>query len=131
MPHGAIGQELKFALVAGPARPSGGPEPRHPSQLYQAFLEGLVMFVVLWWFSRKPRPRYAVSGLFALLYGVFRIVAEFFRQPDAQFVTAENPLGLYLHLGGVGLTAGQLLSLPMIIAGLWVLARARQTPPQA
>ena len=56
---------------------------------------------------------------------------EFFRQPDAQFVTAENPLGLYLHLGGAGLTAGQLLSLPMIIAGLSVLARARQTLPQA
>src|SRR5690606_33425045 len=56
---------------------------RHPSQLYQAFLEGLVLFVVLWLYSSKPRPRYAMGGLFALLYGVFRFVVEFVRVPDA------------------------------------------------
>ena len=107
---------------------------RHPSQLYEAGLEGLLLLVLLtyliWrrgWF-RFPG---AIAGLFFIGYGAARFFVEFFRQPDAQFVTAENPLGLYLHLGGVGLTAGQLLSLPMIIAGLWVLARARQTQPQA
>ena len=57
---------------------------RHPSQLYQAFLEGLVLFTVLWVYSRKPRPRYAVAGLFVLLYGVFRFLVEFVRVPDAQ-----------------------------------------------
>ena len=90
---------------------------RHPSQLYQAFLEGLVMFAVLWWFSSKPRPRYAVSGLFALLYGCFRFLVEFVRVPDPQ-------LG-YLAFGWV--TMGQVLSAPMIIAGviLWVLAHKR------
>lgn len=87
---------------------------RHPSQLYEAFLEGVVMFVVLWWFSSKPRPRMAVSALFLIMYGVFRSFVEFFREPDA-------------HIGYIAfgwLTKGQLLSLPMIIVGvvlfLWV-----------
>ena len=91
---------------------------RHPSQLYQAFLEGLVMFVVLWWFSRKPRPRYAVSGLFALLYGVFRFIVEFVRVPDAE-------LG-YLAFGW--LTMGQVLSLPLIALGLFLLWKSRSAP---
>lgn len=81
---------------------------RHPSQLYQALLEGLVLFTVVWLFSARPRPRLAVSGLFALCYGCFRFFVEFFRQPDEQ-------------LGFIAfdwLTMGQLLSLPMIIAGL-------------
>lgn len=91
---------------------------RHPSQLYQACLEGLVMFVVLWWFSRRPRPRYAVSGLFALLYGVFRFVVEFVRVPDAD-------LG-YLAFGW--LTMGQVLSLPLIALGLFLLWLSRRAP---
>ena len=91
---------------------------RHPSQLYQAFLEGLVMFVVLWWFSRKPRPRYAVSGLFALLYGVFRFLVEFVRVPDAD-------IG-YLAFGW--LTMGQVLSLPLVALGLFLLWRSRSAP---
>ena len=92
---------------------------RHPSQLYQAALEGLTMFVVLWWFSRKPRPRYAVSGLFALLYGCFRFLIEFVRVPDAQ-------LG-YLAFGW--LTMGQLLSLPLIALGLfWLFVWSRRQP---
>lgn len=93
---------------------------RHPSQLYQFFLEGLVLFVVLWWFSSKPRPAGAVSGLFLLLYGIFRSVVEFFREPDA-------------HIGFVAfgwLTKGQLLSLPMIAAGcvlmFWSMKRASE-----
>lgn len=91
---------------------------RHPSQLYQAFLEGLVMFAVLWWFSRRPRRRYAVSGLFALLYGVFRFLVEFVRAPDAQ-------IG-YLAFGW--LTMGQVLSLPLIALGLFLLWRSRRAP---
>ena len=82
-------------------------EVRHPNQLYQFFCEGVLLFVLLWWFSSKPRPRMTVSGLFVLAYGVYRFVIEFVRQPDA-------------HLGFVAfewLTMGQLLSLPMIAAG--------------
>lgn len=94
---------------------------RHPSQLYQAALEGLVLFVVLWWFSSRPRPRYAVSGLFAVLYGVFRFAVEFVREPDAH-------IG-YLAFGWF--TMGQLLSLPLIGFGLWLLWRARRAPTLA
>lgn len=87
---------------------------RHPSQLYQAALEGLLLFVLLWWYSSKPRPAGAVGGLFVAGYGVLRFVAEFFREPDA-------------HLGFVALdwlTMGQLLSLPMILAGAVLMAWA-------
>jgi phosphatidylglycerol:prolipoprotein diacylglycerol transferase len=92
---------------------------RHPSQLYEATLEGLVMFTVLFIYSRKPRPRYAVSGLFALMYGCFRFLVEFVRVPDAQ-------LG-YLALGW--LTMGQILSLPLIAIGLFLLWMSRRVPP--
>jgi len=88
--------------------------PHHPSQLYEFFLEGVVLFVVLWWFSRKPRPRMAVSGLFALLYGAFRFMVEFVRLPDLQ-------LG-YLAFGW--LTMGQMLSLPLILIGILLLRLA-------
>ena len=91
---------------------------RHPSQLYQALLEGLVLFVVLWAYSRKPRPRYAVAGLFALLYGVFRFAVEFVREPDSQ-------LG-YLAFGW--LTMGQLLSLPLVVLGVFLLWLSRRSP---
>ena len=91
---------------------------RHPSQLYQAFLEGLVMFVVLWAGARKPRPRYTISGLFALMYGVFRFVVEFVRVPDAD-------IG-YLAFGW--LTMGQVLSLPLVALGLFLLALSRRAP---
>lgn len=91
---------------------------RHPSQLYEAFLEGLVMFVVLWWFSSGPRPRYAVSGLFALLYGVFRFMVEFVRMPDAD-------IG-YIAFGW--LTMGQLLSTPLIVLGVYLLLKSRRAP---
>jgi phosphatidylglycerol:prolipoprotein diacylglycerol transferase len=94
---------------------------RHPSQLYQAFLEGLVMFVALWLFSRKPRPRYAVSGLFALLYGVFRFLVEFVRVPDEQLQ--------YLAFGW--LTMGQLLSVPLILLGVYLLWLSRRSPTLA
>jgi phosphatidylglycerol:prolipoprotein diacylglycerol transferase len=88
--------------------------PRHASQLYEAFLEGLVLFAILWWFTARPRPRWAASGLFLLCYGLFRFAVEFVRVPD------ENRG--YLLLGWV--TMGQILSTPMIIAGLAMLAAA-------
>ncbi|MDX1755785.1 MAG: prolipoprotein diacylglyceryl transferase [Marinobacter sp.] len=87
---------------------------RHPSQLYQFALEGLVLFVALWWFSARPRPKMAVSGLFLTLYGCFRFLVEFVRQPDPQ-------LG---YLAFDWLTMGQLLSLPMIVAGLALMFMA-------
>lgn len=88
--------------------------PLHASQLYEAFLEGLVLFVVLWWYTARPRPRWAPSGLFLLCYGVFRFAIEFVRVPDANRG--------YLFLDWV--TMGQLLSLPMVVAGLCMLAVA-------
>jgi phosphatidylglycerol---prolipoprotein diacylglyceryl transferase len=91
---------------------------RHPSQLYQAVLEGLVLFVALWVFSSRPRPRYAVGGVFVLLYGVFRFLVEFVRVPDVQLQ--------YLAFGW--LTMGQLLSVPLILLGLFWLWRSRGAP---
>ena len=93
--------------------PGAGPNPRHPSQLYEAALEGLVLFFMVWIFSSKPRKTGAVSGLFALGYGVFRFAVEFVRMPDVQ-------LG-YLAFGW--LTMGQLLCVPLILAGLWLVCR--------
>ena len=94
--------------------PHAGSLPRHPSQLYQMFLEGVVLFLILWFYSKKPRPSGAVSGLFLICYGSFRIFAEFFRQPDA-------------HIGYIAfgwLTEGQLLSLPMVLLGVGILVWA-------
>lgn len=91
--------------------PGAGPDPRHPSQLYEAALEGAVMLMVLLWFARKPRPVRAASGLFLLLYGVFRTVVEFFRTPDE-------------HIGFIAfdwVTVGMLLCVPMWAGGLAIL----------
>ena len=93
--------------------PGAGPLPRHPSQLYEAALEVLLLFIILWVFSLKPPKVGAVSGLFALAYGVFRFAVEFVRMPDVQ-------LG-YLAFGW--LTMGQLLCVPLILAGAWLLCR--------
>ncbi|WP_392566157.1 prolipoprotein diacylglyceryl transferase [Utexia brackfieldae] len=84
--------------------------PRHPSQLYELALEGIVLFIILNLFIRKPRPMGSVSGLFLLFYGLFRFIIEFFREPDQQ-------LGLF----GQFISMGQILSLPMIIAGLAIV----------
>lgn len=84
---------------------------RHPSQLYQAFLEGVVLFGVLLWFTRRERPRYAASGMFALIYGLGRFAVEFVREPDAQ-------MG---YVAFDWMTTGQLLSLPLIALGLVLL----------
>ncbi len=90
--------------------PTGGPFPRHPSQLYEFALEGVVLFFILNWFIRKPRPLGAVSGLFLFGYGTFRFLVEYVRQPDAQ-------LGLF----GDWISMGQILSLPMVIGGLLMM----------
>jgi phosphatidylglycerol:prolipoprotein diacylglycerol transferase len=95
------------------------PFARHPSQLYQAALEGLAMFAILYWYSRKPRPRYAVSGWFAILYGAQRIAVEFVRVPDAQ---------LGYRFGTDWITQGMLLSLPMIAIGVALLVLSRRAP---
>lgn len=101
---------------------------RHPSQLYQAGLEGLLLAVVLLWLVFRAgalkRPG-LVMGVFLVGYGLARFLVEFVRQPDAQFVTPGNPIGWAVQFGQVGLTMGQLLSLPMIALGLWFVIRAR------
>ena len=93
-------------------------DPRHPSQLYQAFGEGVVLFGLLWLYARKPRLTGQISGAFLFLYGLQRFVIEFFREPDA-----------YLGLQALGLSRGQWLCLPMILAGLglWAWAGRRSS----
>tara|TARA_A100000164_G_scaffold368235_1_gene391202 strand:- start:368 stop:1162 length:795 start_codon:yes stop_codon:yes gene_type:complete len=87
--------------------------PRHPSQIYEAFLEGIVLFIILWHFSSKPRPLGVITGAFLFFYGLFRVIVEFVRLPDLHL----NPqAGGYIAFGWV--TMGQLLSLPMIISGV-------------
>ncbi|CAK0755844.1 Phosphatidylglycerol--prolipoprotein diacylglyceryl transferase [uncultured Gammaproteobacteria bacterium] len=102
--------------------PRGGPLPRHPSQLYEAALEGLVLFVVLAVLARKSTLRHrpgALCGVFWIGYGLSRIAVEFFREPDAQ-------LGFLF----AGATMGQLLSLPMVLIGVWFLAQSRAGQPE-
>lgn len=101
---------------------------RHPSQLYEAALEGLVLLIVLFWMVGRgwlKRPG-AVAGVFFAGYGIGRFIVEFFRQPDVQFQGPDNPLGLAVHMGGYGLTMGQLLNLPMIALGVYLVVRARR-----
>ncbi|MDR0634145.1 MAG: prolipoprotein diacylglyceryl transferase [Azoarcus sp.] len=96
--------------------------PRHPSQLYQAAGEGLLLFALLWWYSSRPRPRRAVSGFFLAGYGILRFIAEYFRTPDP---------GIFSSLG-LGLTTAQWLCLPMILIGICLNAHAhlaRHDPP--
>jgi len=90
---------------------------RHPSQLYEFLLEGVVLFVALWWISARPRPRGAVSACFLIGYGAFRFAVEFTREPDS-----------FLGLLAFGLSMGQWLSLPMILAGVALLAWATRRP---
>lgn len=87
--------------------PDGGPMPRHPSQLYEAFFEGLVLFALLWWFRTKTRRHGQILGIFLMCYGVFRFFIEFFREPDVQ-----------LGFISSGLTMGQILCLFMIVASI-------------
>jgi phosphatidylglycerol---prolipoprotein diacylglyceryl transferase len=88
---------------------SGSPEPRHPSQLYQFLLEGVLLFVFLWWYASKPRARGQVSAVFLIGYGICRFIAEYFRQPDD-----------FLGLLALGLSMGQWLCVPMVAFGVWL-----------
>jgi phosphatidylglycerol:prolipoprotein diacylglycerol transferase len=92
---------------------NGGPLPRHPSQLYEFALEGVALFIILLLFIRKPRPNGSVAGLFLFAYGIFRIIVEFAREPDA-----------HLGLLTFGMSMGQILSLPMVIAGIGLIVFA-------
>lgn len=92
--------------------------PRHPSQLYEGALEGLLLFAVTWWFSSRPRPEKAVAGIFALGYGCARFFVEFFREPDADKG----------YIAFNWLTMGQLLSTPLILAGILLLVLAYRFP---
>ena len=109
-------------LPWGMVFPQAGPEPRHPSQLYQFAGEGLLLFAVLWIYTHRRRPMGAASGLFLIGYGVCRFAAEYAREPD-------NFLGFL----ALGLTMGQWLSLPMILAGaimmVWAYRRADKAQP--
>ena len=93
---------------------------RHPSQLYEAGLEGVLLFILVWWYAARKRPEGQVAGYFLLGYGVFRFLVEFVREPDA-------------HLGPVALewiSMGQVLSLPMVLLGGWLLLRSGRNPPK-
>ena len=100
------------------AFPAGGPEPRHPSQLYEAALEGIVLFVLLAWLARKPelRARHGfIGGVFLVGYGIARSISEIFREPDT-----------FIGFLPFGTTWGQWLSLPMVIAGIYLVLRAKR-----
>lgn len=113
--YGRFTQSVPWAMIF----PDGSNQPRHPSQLYEAFAEGLLLFIILngiWWFMPKFRNRHGfITGLFFILYGTFRFILEFFREPDA-------------HLGFIfeNLSMGQLLCIPMILLGVWIIL---QTSP--
>lgn len=114
---GRIGNFINNELWGRPADPSlpwsmnfGDHIARHPSSLYQAFTEGLLLFLILWFYTKKPRPAMAASAMFMIFYGVFRFITEFFRTPDS-------------HLGFIAfgwMTKGQQLSIPMILVGLFL-----------
>jgi phosphatidylglycerol:prolipoprotein diacylglycerol transferase len=87
--------------------------PRHPSQLYEFGLEGVILFLILWIYSRKPRPTGSVAGLFLIGYGSFRFLVEFTRQPDS-----------FLGLLSLGFSMGQWLSVPMVLLGIWLMGRS-------
>ncbi len=103
--------DLPWAMIF-PTDPLG--LPRHPSMLYEFLLEGVLMFIILWFYSRHPRPQKAVSGLFLICYSVFRILVEFVRQPDAQMGTGG-------FIAANWLTMGMILSLPMFLFGVYLM----------
>jgi phosphatidylglycerol:prolipoprotein diacylglycerol transferase len=99
---------------------SGSSLPRHPSQIYQFLLEGLLLFVLLWWYARRPRGVGQVSGAFLVGYGVFRFTAEYFREPDS-----------FLGLLALNMSMGQWLCVPMVAVGAWLWVRGRSSAPSA
>jgi phosphatidylglycerol:prolipoprotein diacylglycerol transferase len=113
---GRLGNFINAELVGRPTDvpwamifPNVDNLPRHPSQLYHAGLDGLALFVLLWLYSARPRPVGATSALFLVGYGMARSFVEFFRTPDFE-----------VNLGGIPITSGQLYSIPMVLAGLWM-----------
>jgi phosphatidylglycerol:prolipoprotein diacylglycerol transferase len=128
---GRIGNFINGELWGRPADPSlpwamvfpqsGSPIPRHPSQLYQVALEGLLLFVLMWWYGRRPRPLGQVAAAFVFGYGVLRFVAEYFREPDS-----------FLGLLALNMSMGQWLCVPMIVVGalVWWLRRDAPVGPQ-
>lgn len=94
--------------------------PRHPSPIYQALVDGVLLFIILWLYARKPRPTMAVSGVFALGYGCARFFTEYFRMPDYD-----------VSFAGITISAGQMLSIPMIILGIVLLILAYRHPAPA
>ena len=108
---------LPWAMVV----PQAGPQPRHPSQVYQFLLEGVLLFIILWLYARRQRREAQVSALFLIGYGVFRFIAEFFREPDAHLEWLQQQSGLSM---------GQWLCVPMVLAGivLWLWADRRGQP---
>ena len=110
----AASADLPWAMVFPQ---SGSDVPRHPSQIYQFLLEGLLLFVVLWWLARKPRPTGWISGMFLIGYGATRFTAEYFREPDA-----------HLGLLSMGLSMGQWLCVPMLIAGTGLVWLSQRKP---
>lgn len=122
---GRVGNFINGELwgrLADPALPwamvfphSGTSLPRHPSQVYQFLLEGLLLFALLWWYARRPRQQGAVSGAFLLGYGALRFTAEYFREPDA-----------HLGLLALGMSMGQWLCVPMVVAGAALMAWAHR-----
>ena len=122
---GRIGNFINAELPGRLADPSlpwamlwpGVEGPRHPSPIYQCLVDGVLVFLILWPFARKARPRLAVGALFTLLYGCARFFTEYFRVPDWE-----------IDVAGIPITSGQMLSLPMIIAALVMLAWAYKQP---
>jgi len=119
---GRIGNFINAELIGrvtnvpwGIVYPNAGPLPRHPSEIYEFLMEGVLLFIILWIYSRKSRPLGNVTGLFLFCYGIFRVIGEHFRMPDPQ-------LG-FIAFGW--LTMGQLLSLPMILIGFILLIRKK------
>ncbi|MCI1012855.1 MULTISPECIES: prolipoprotein diacylglyceryl transferase [Herbaspirillum] len=94
--------------------------PRHPSPIYQMLVDGILLFIILWIFARHSRPRMAVAGMFSLLYGCARFFTEYFRVPDYE-----------VHFGGITISAGQMLSVPMIVLGIILLVLAYRLKQQA
>ena len=118
-----INGELWGRVTTGPwamVFPQAGPEPRHASQLYKFALEGLLLFALLWFYTRRRQPLGAASGLFLVGYGLARFVAEYAREPDS-----------FLGLLALGLTMGQWLSLPMIVIGAAMILRAYRRADKA
>ncbi|NQE50043.1 prolipoprotein diacylglyceryl transferase [Herbaspirillum rubrisubalbicans] len=94
--------------------------PRHPSPIYQMLVDGILLFIILWIYARHARPRMAVAAMFSLLYGCARFFTEYFRVPDYE-----------VHFGGITISAGQMLSVPMIVLGLVLLVLAYRLKQQA